>query len=387
MEIQTLQNRFTELYGVPPSFIVRAPGRVNLIGEHTDYNDGFVFPASIDYDITIVGAPRADRQVRVFSLTFDQPSTFSLDTNPLERSVDAPWSDYVRGVAHILQDEGFTLQGMNAVYFGTVPIGSGLSSSAAMEVASCLAFEATGGFDVEPVRRALIGQRVEREFVGVQSGIMDQFISALGRADHALFIDTRTLDYEPVPLPPHDVVLMVADTGKRRGLVDSEYNSRHAECEQAVEILKRSLPDIRALRDVDEETFAQYADALPEPVRSRARHVVTENARVLKGVRALKAGDVATFGRLMNASHDSLRDDYAVSSPELNAMVDAARDVEGVYGARMTGAGFGGCTVSLIAEPSVDAFKKEVGAAYRAATGLEATFYLCRASDGARRLA
>jgi len=384
MDISALQDRFAELYGTSPEFVVRAPGRVNLIGEHTDYNDGFVFPAAINYDVMIAGAARPDRQVRAYSLTFRQPTTFSLDA--LSPSDDAPWGNYVRGVAHVLQDAGHTLRGMNAVVAGTVPIGSGLSSSAAMEVASSLAFEAAGGFTLDPVQRALLGQRAEREFVGVQCGIMDQFISSLGRADHALLIDTRTLEYEAVPLPAQSVALVVGDTNRRRGLVDSEYNTRRAECERAVERLKRFLPDIRALRDVSEEAFARHADALPETVRKRARHVVTENARVLESVRALKAGDVVTFGRLMNASHDSLRDDYAVSCAELDAMVEAARRVEGVYGARMTGAGFGGCTVSLVAEESVGAFEREVGAAYRGATGLDATFYVCRASEGARRL-
>lgn len=384
MDFQALQDAFADLYGAPPEFVVRAPGRVNLIGEHTDYNDGFVFPAAIDHDIAIAGAARPDRQVRAYSQTFRQSTTFSLDA--VTRSEDAPWSNYVRGVAHVLQDTGFTLCGLNAVIAGTVPIGSGLSSSAAMEIASLLAFEAAGGFGVEPVQRALLGQRAEREFVGVQCGIMDQFISALGRANHALFIDTRTLEHEAVPLPERGVSLVIGDTNRRRGLVDSEYNRRRAECQQAVEILKRFLPDITALRDVSEEAFARHAAALPETVRKRARHVVTENARVLESVRALKAGDIALFGRLKNASHDSLRDDYAVSCRELDAMVEAARRAQGVYGARMTGAGFGGCTVSLVAEEAVGAFQREVGAAYRAATGLEAAFHVCRAADGASRI-
>jgi galactokinase len=380
-----IQQRFTELYDTPPAFVARAPGRVNLIGEHTDYNDGFVFPAAINYDITIAGAPRQDEQIRAYSLTFSQSDTFAVFTS--EKSQTAPWTDYIRGVAHILRGEGFPLQGMNLVVSGTVPIASGLSSSAAMEVASCLAFETAGGFFIDPVQRALLCQRAEREFVGVNCGIMDQFISALGRAAHALFIDTRTLAYEAVPLPAQGVSIVIGDTNKKRGLVDSEYNNRRAECEKAVEILKKSLPGITALRDVDEESFARYADRLPETVRMRARHVVTENARVLQSVTALKAGDIDAFGQLMNASHDSLRDDYAVSCRELDVMVEAARKVKGVYGARMTGAGFGGCTVSLVAEEAVERFQQTVGAAYREATGLKATFYVCQASDGAGRIA
>jgi galactokinase len=383
--VDQLRERYRELYGAAPEFVVRAPGRVNLIGEHTDYNDGFVFPCAIDYDITMAGSRRPDRQVRAYSLDFDQATTFSYDD--ITHSEDAPWSNYVRAVAYILQDEGHTLRGMNVVITGTVPISSGLSSSAAMEVCSCLALETAGGFDVGGVKRALIGQRAEREFVGVNVGIMDQFISSLGQAHHALFIDTRTLEYEPVPLPESGIALVVGDTNKPRGLVDSEYNTRRSECEEAVRILREYLPEIKALRDVSVAKFRQYEGRLPEVVRKRARHVVTEDERVLESIRALKAGDIPHFGRLMNASHDSLRDDYQVSIHELDVMVEAARKVQGVFGARMTGAGFGGCTVSLVAQEAVERFKQEVGQAYQEGTGREATFYVCQASDGARRLA
>lgn len=383
-DLQPLLDRFTHLYGIAPAFVVRAPGRVNLIGEHTDYNEGFVFPAAINYDITIAGAPRRDQQVRAYSLTFQQSTTFSLED--LQRSEDAPWSNYLRGVALILQTAGYTLRGMNVVVMGTVPLASGLSSSAAIETASCLAFETAGDFHLDPVERARLCQRAEREFVGVHCGIMDQFISSLGKAQHALLIDTRTLEHESVPLPSEGVALVISNTNKRRGLVDSEYNTRRAECEQAVEILKKDLPGIRALRDVGEEDFRRFADRLPESVRRRARHVITENARVLESVRALRAGDLAAFGRLMNASHDSLRDDYAVSCRELDALVESARQIEGVYGSRMTGAGFGGCTVSLVAEEAVETFQKEVGTAYQQATGLAASFYVCQASEGASRV-
>jgi galactokinase len=384
-EIETLKAKYQELYDTAPEFVVRAPGRVNLIGEHTDYNDGFVFPAAINYDITMAGAARNDRQVRLYSLTFKQATTFSLDQ--IDHSKDAKWSNYVRSVAFILQNEGHPLTGVNLVISGTVPISSGLSSSAAMEVASCLAFETAGSFNIDPVKRALIGQRAEREFVGVQVGIMDQFISANGKADHALFLDTRSLGFEAVPLPASGVSIVVGDTNKRRGLVDSEYNTRRSECELAVEILKRFLPDIKALRDVSVEEFRKYEHELPEVVSKRARHVVTEDERVLQSIKALKAGDITEFGRLMNASHDSLRDDYQVSCKELDVMVEAARKVPGVFGARMTGAGFGGCTVSLVKDTEVEAFKQQVGPQYKSATGLEATIYVCRASDGASRIA
>ena len=383
-DLEHLSRRFREFYGVEPGFAVRAPGRVNLIGEHTDYNDGFVFPAAIDCDVAIVGTPRPDRQVRAFSEMYGESSTFSLDD--LRPAEDAGWSNYIRGVASILQQEGRALQGMNCVVSGTVPIGSGLSSSAAMEVASCLAFEAAGGFEVKPVDRALIGQRAEREFVGVQVGIMDQFISALGKANHALFIDTRSLEYEAVPLPESGVSILVADTNKQRGLVDSEYNTRRAECEEAVRVLGAKLPGIKALRDVSVGEFERHGHDLPETVRKRARHVIMENDRVTQSVEALRNGDVSRFGHLMNISHNSLRDDYEVSCRELDVMVELARQVEGVYGSRMTGAGFGGCTVSLVKDSAVEEFQRFVGPRYREETGLEPTFYVCRASDGAHRV-
>lgn len=382
-DVAWLKARFNELFGGAAEFVVRAPGRVNLIGEHTDYNDGFVFPAAINYDIAIAGSRRNDRQVRADSLTFDRSTTFSLDS--IESSPEETWSNYTRGVARILLDEGHDLKGLNAVIAGTVPIGSGLSSSAAMEVASCLAFETASGFELQRVKRALIGQRAEREFVGVNVGIMDQFISAMGVAGHALFIDTRTLGYEPVRLP-NGVSVVVGDTRKKRGLVDSEYNARQRECEQAVGVLRRFLPGITALRDVTIDDFRRHESALPEIVRKRARHVITENARVLESVEALKSGDIATFGALMNESHDSLRNDYDVSCRELDVMVEAARKVDGVYGSRMTGAGFGGCTVSLVDERSLGSYKARVGSEYKAATGRKADFYICRASPGATRV-
>src|SRR5687768_8011505 len=383
-DLHSLKVRFRELYGVDSEFSIRAPGRVNLIGEHTDYNDGFVFPAAIDFDVAIVGSRRSDRQVRLFSELFAESTTFSLDD--LRPARDASWSNYIRGVATILRKEGRELSGMNAVVSGTVPIGSGLSSSAAIEVASCLAFEAAGGFVVDPVDRALIGQRAEREFVGVQVGIMDQFISALGKADHALFIDTRSLEYEAAPLPDKGVTVLVADTNKQRGLVDSEYNRRREECEEAVRILSQRIPNILALRDVSIEDFDRHGKDLPELIWKRAHHVITENQRVLDSVQALKRNDIYRFGRLMNASHDSLRDDYQVSCKELDVMVSLAREVDGVYGSRMTGAGFGGCTVSLVSDSAVASFDEYVGRKYRESTGLQATFYVCRASDGARRV-
>jgi galactokinase len=384
--VRDLERKFAELFGGPSETVVRAPGRVNLIGEHTDYNDGFVFPAAIDRDILIAAAPRTDGQVRAYALNFNQSSTFPIhDVQPATEGRER-WSNYLRAMARILEQEGLPLKGMNCVALGNVPLGAGLSSSAAMLVAGGLAFAAVAGQTLDPVRLALLAQRGEREFVGVNVGIMDQFISALGQRDHALLIDTRALTYEAVPLPHTGVVIVIADTNKKRGLVDSEYNTRRAECERAVELLKPHLPDIRALRDVSVADFERFAADLPEPIRRRARHVVTEDARTLEGRDALKAGDVARFGELMDASHASLRDDYEVSCAELDAMVAAARSVPGVYGSRMTGAGFGGCTVSLVASEAVESFMREVPPRYKQSTGLEATLYVTTAAQGAQRI-
>lgn len=321
--------------------------------------------------------------MRCFSALFDQSTTFSLDDLP--RSEDASWSNYIRGVADILQGEGQALRGMNLVVTGTVPMGSGLSSSAAMETAACLAFETAAGFDLDPVNRALLCQRAEREYVGVNSGIMDQFISCLGQAGHALFIDTRSLEYEAAPLPS-GVSIVVSDTNKTRGLVDSKYNQRRAECEEAVRLLQARRPEITALRDVSVEDFRRLESLLPEPVRRRARHVVTENERVIDAKLALNDGDIAGFGVLMDESHESLRYDYQVSCRELDALVQAARTVPGVFGSRMTGAGFGGSTVSMVAIGAVEEFKRTVAAKYTEATGMKSTIRVCQASDGARRI-
>ncbi len=382
-EPANLRTKFHDLFGVLPEFVVRAPGRVNLIGEHTDYNDGFVFPAAIDRYIVMAGSVRRDRQVRAFSVSFNQSATFSLDN--LELDPNAPWSSYIRGVAQILQVEGNDLRGINVVVDGTVPIGSGLSSSAAMEMSACLAFEAAADFNLDPVKRAQVCLRAEREFVGVNCGIMDQFISSLGREDHALLIDTRSLGWEAIPLPPQ-ISIVVSDTNIRRGLVDSEYNQRRKECEEAVRMLQTSSPGIFALRDVTFEDLEKHKGELPESVYRRARHVVTENKRVIDGIAALRHGDISEFGRLMNDSHRSLKEDYEVSCPELDALSETARGVNGCFGSRMTGAGFGGCTISLVAETEVECFRNRVSAEYRRATGLETTIYVCRASDGAQRI-
>jgi galactokinase len=377
---------FEEIFGCPPATVVRAPGRVNLIGEHTDYNDGYVLPVAIDRSILVAAAPRPDRQVVLHALDFDQQAEFSLDD--IRHDAQHPWSNYQRGVAFFLQKRGFELPGVNAVISGDIPVGSGLSSSAAVEVAAAYTWQVLSGFPLSRVELALLCQQAENEFVGMKCGIMDQFISALGQRDHALLIDCRTLEHEGVKLrvgessscPPATIV--VCDTMKRRGLVDSEYNARRRECEEGVRLLRKHLPEIKALRDVSPAQFERYKGDLPEVVRRRCRHIVYENERVLQSVGALRGNDLATFGRLMNESHVSLRDDYQVSCQELNVMVEAAWRAEGVYGSRLTGAGFGGCTVSLVSREAVERFRAQVAAEYQAATGIEPQIYVCAVEDG-----
>jgi galactokinase len=377
VDYAALISRFEQRFGHRPAFLSRAPGRVNLIGEHTDYNDGFVLPMAINREVAVVGAPRDDRRIRLYALNFDDEACFALDQ--LQRGEPADWSDYPRGVAWALQEAGFDLVGFDGVLYGDVPIGSGLSSSAAIEMAVFMAFAACqpalAGLD--RVRAAKLAQRAENAFVGVNCGIMDQFVSALGQAGHALFIDCRSLDYAPVRMPVGTAVVIV-DTAAPRSLAASAYNERRAQCEAAARML-----GIPALRDLSPEIFAQRRAALPALVAQRAEHVIYENQRVLDAVAALRAGDVATFGRLMNESHDSLRDLYEVSSAELDAVVEIARGVSGVYGARMTGAGFGGCAIALAEQTAIDALRDAVMREYPARTGRQPSIYICTASDGA----
>ncbi|NLS77493.1 MAG: galactokinase [Chloroflexi bacterium] len=369
---------FASLYGAPPQVVVAAPGRVNLIGEHTDYNDGFVMPVAIDRQVVIAASPRDDDRVELHSLDMGGQSAFSLgDIRPDPRQ---RWSNYQRGVALMLQKQGHRIGGMNAVITGDVPIGAGLSSSAAVEVATGYTFKTLYGLELDRVALALLAQRAENEFVGMRCGIMDQYISALGQANHALMIDCRSLEYKLVPVPP-GVSIIVCDTRVQRGLVDSEYNARRLECETGARLL-----GVRALRDVTPAEFERRAAELPELTRRRCRHVVYEDQRVLDSIAALERGDLAAFGALMAASHASLRDDYQVSCKQLDIMVEAAAALPGVHGARMTGAGFGGCTVNLVESGQAAAFSAAVAAAYAQATGLTPQIYVCRAEDGVRAL-
>jgi galactokinase len=369
---------FERRFGAPPVFVVRAPGRVNLIGEHTDYNDGFVLPMAIDRAVWIAMRPRDDRRVACHSLDLDQAAPFSLeDVGGEVRNEGMGWAEYLRGVAWALQEAGYALQGWEGVMAGDVPIGAGLSSSAALEMATARVFAVASGLSWDATTMARIGQRAENAWVGVNCGIMDQMISAAGVAGHALLIDCRSLETRAVPLPPGTAVV-VLDTATRRGLVDSAYNERRAQCEAAALFF-----EIPALRDVSVAHFQDQADRLDDVTRRRARHVVTENERTLRASEAMRRGDAAELGQLMNASHDSLRDDFEVSSDELNAMVACAHRHQVCYGARMTGAGFGGCAVALVRADGVQDFAATVAACYQAATSITPHVYVCAATDGA----
>lgn len=359
--------------------VFRAPGRVNLIGDHTDYNDGFVMPAAIGFSTWVTSTPRNDRTVSVFSENFSEKIEFELDDqNP---KAQGNWSDYVKGVAITLERAGHRLRGAELRIRGEVPIGSGLSSSAALEVASGYALLTNSGLNVDRRELAKICQRAENEFVGMRCGIMDQFVSCHGQAGKALLLDCHSLEYKALPLPDN-ARLAVCNTMVKHSLATSEYNARRLECETAVHQFAQNRPNVRALRDITEVELELYASHLSEVIYRRCRHVITENARVRAAGTALEKGDLAAFGQLMNSSHRSLRDDYEVSCMELDLMVDLARQIQGVYGARMTGGGFGGCTINLIAAENVDEFKKTVGQGYEKATGLVPEIYICSAAEG-----
>ena len=376
----SLLESYYQHFGEQASYIARAPGRVNLIGEHTDYNDGWVLPAAIDYDVRAAIKVRPDQTVRLYSLDFDQDDSFNLDA-PIEMADESKsWSNYVRGVASILKQEGYQLRGMDAVISGNVPRGAGLSSSAAIELATITAFRTLNDLDISPVKAALYCQRAENEFVGMRCGVMDQFISSLGQANQALLIDCRSLEYQLVPLPA-GAGIVVVNSGVRRALVDSAYNERRAQCEEGARIL-----GVKALRDVSVEMLNSRIAELSEVVARRCRHIVTENQRVLDRVDALKKGDLVTFGKLMNASHQSMRDWYEISVPQLDALADIQQHVEGCYGARLTGAGFGGCTVALVEQSAVPKLVETVKSEYPQRTGLTPEIHICHATTGANVL-
>ena len=375
-------DEFLHRYGAQAR-IFFAPGRVNLIGEHTDYNDGFVMPCALGFRTYVAIGPRADRTLQVSSIDFGDTST--IDLNHPGSGPTGHWSDYIRGVAAVLLASGVELVGANMVIKGDVPIGAGLSSSAAIEVAAALALLGNSKINLDGREIAALCQRAEHEYAGTKCGIMDQFISSFGEKDHALLLDCRSLEFELLPIP-EQVCIVICNTMVKHQLAGGEYNQRRSDCEAGVRILQQSLPQIRALRDIDTSELNLFASAMQERIFRRCRHVVSENARVLESAEALKQSDLARYGELMYSSHISLRDDYEVSCRELDFMVEAARQSSGVLGARMTGGGFGGCTVNLVQAEAVTAFQNEVSRKYEEATGIQPAIYICSAAEGAGEL-
>ena len=382
-----LKQKFRRSYG-RDARIYRAPGRVNLIGEHTDYNDGFVMPAAIGFSTWVALAPRDDRKLSIYSENFSERVEFDLsgiNGSGARASAAAHWSDYVCGVAVALERAGYALSGGDMLIRGEVPIGSGLSSSAAVEVAVGYALSEASGHTVDRMELAKLCQQAENEYVGMRCGIMDQFISCCGQAGRALLLDCRSLDYRPLPLPG-DARLVVCNTMVKHELASGEYNRRRAECEAGVGRLAVRLPGLRALRDVALADFELYGSELPEVVYRRCRHVIGENARVMDASAALERNDLAAFGRLMGESHRSLSDDYQVSCDELNLLVELAGRAEGVYGARMMGGGFGGCVINLVPAEIVADFERVVARGYEQATGRAPEIYVCDTAEGVERL-
>jgi galactokinase len=357
----------------------QAPGRVNLIGEHTDYNDGFVLPCAIAYETRVAASERSDRIVSVQS-RFDDSASFEIDRLPVQQL--GLWSDYVRGVLIELRESHVDLPGADLRVTGSVPLGAGLSSSASFQIAVALAMLALADAPMNRAELARLAQRAEMRHAGTQCGIMDQFAVLFARQGHALFLDTRTLQFDLVPVPPQ-AAIVICNTMVKHELAVGAYNERRAQCEQSVALLRERYPEIRALRDVTPEQLRQASALLPPLILARARHVVTENERVLQAVHALRAGDLRSFGALMYASHESLQSDYAVSAPELDTMVALAKAFDGTIGARMTGGGFGGCTVNLVHAARAGEFRSYIARAYERETGIAPEIYDGTPSAGA----
>lgn len=382
MNYEIVAQSFESYFNTKPKFIVRAPGRVNLIGEHTDYNDGYVLPMAIDREVCIALNPRLDDEVRFFSLDFQSDSVFNIQS----LSPSTGWLEYPKGVANQLLKSGYDLKGFDAVITGDVPRGAGLSSSAAVELATTRAFALSSGFEWDAIKVAKISQQAENEWVGVKSGIMDQMASAVCKEGFAMLLDCRSLEVQHVPLP-QNICIVVLDTSTRRGLVESAYNERRSQCEEAARWF-----GVKALRDVKKEEIGDWGletrelRGLGELAYKRARHVIGENERVLEAVQAMRVRDVKRLGELFNESHESLKNDFEVTNDALNIIVECAREQVGCYGARMTGAGFGGCAIALVDAESSSAFVKAVETAYRLKSGLEAGVYVCKASEGASQI-
>lgn len=375
-----LKKIFREKFNRQPTVFAAAPGRVNLLGEHTDYNDGFVLPMAIERKITLLGAPNGSDNIRLYSVDFAARDLFSL--KEITKTKTNTWSNYIRGVCALFLQAGYSLEGMDIILQGDVPLGAGLSSSAALEVATALLVDGLNDLGKDTIELIKLAQRAENEFVGVNCGIMDQFVSMQGKKDHVLFLDTFSLDFRLIParFAQLGYSIAVINSGVQRGLVDSEYNLRRRQCEMALNLLRQELPQITSLRMAKKE----HLDLLPKTLAQRIRHVLTENERVLGGVRALRENDLQTFGDLLTASHTSLKEDFQVSSPELDLLVELTLSIPGTLGSKMTGAGFGGCIVSLTPTESLKLLKEEIPVKYKEKTGLTPAIYIFNPSEGAQ---
>jgi galactokinase len=383
---ETIITKFQERFREAPAHIIRAPGRVNLLGEHVDYNDGFVLPIAIDRATWLAFSPSDTDQTTLVALDLSEEVSFTAETLPAKTDTAGKplptWALYPAGVMWALKEAGLTTPALKGMYSSNVPQGSGLSSSASVEMAFTLAWQTLSEWQLPAMERALLGQKAENQYVGVNCGIMDQFASACGEQDRLLHLDCRSLAWDTLPLP-NDMAIVIADTKMRRALTSGEYNKRRADCEEAVRILSADLPGITSLRDVSVDTFNRLASRLPERVEMRARHVVEEIDRTQRAIPLLEQGDMTEFGKLVNQCHASLRDLYEVSIPELDTMVEIAQDLPGCYGARLTGAGFGGCTVNLVVRAQADAFSSALATGYETETGFPPEIYICSASKGA----
>lgn len=385
MEIKGLKNRFRDVFGREAVFSFFAPGRINLIGEHTDYNGGYVFPAALNMGTTLLCTPNDSGKLRLFSANFEHLKIIEIDITNYAPAKNRVWANYFIGVLTALKEKGHVLtQGIDCLIYGDIPNGAGLSSSSALTVVFTTALNEVYQFGLEGIDRALIAQKAEH-IAGTHCGIMDQFASAMGKKNQAILLDCSTLKYEYVPIELNDYTLVILDSRKKRALNESKYNERRSECEEALKILQTKLP-IKTLGELTEDKFFACQEILPEVLRKRARHAVTENARTLKSLQALKAGDLVQFGRYLNDSHYSLRDDYEVTGEELDALTEAARSFPDVLGARMTGAGFGGCCLALVKKGTEKNFIAAVGDEYKDKIGIEARFYVAQIGDGARRI-
>ena len=382
-----LEQKFQEVFGAPAEKHFFAPGRVNLIGEHTDYNGGNVFPCAIDKGTYGLVKKRNDRKFRMYSENFASLGIMEFTLDELTNDKKHDWANYPKGVIKMFLEAGQKIDsGFDILFSGNIPNGAGLSSSASIEMLTAIVLKDLFQLTIDPVEMAQLGKKTENLFIGVNSGIMDQFAVAMGKKDHAILLDCNTLKYDYVPVVLKDEVIVIANTNKRRGLADSKYNERRAECDEALAELQTKLP-IKALGELSIEDFEANKDLIKSPIRQkRAKHAVYENQRTLKAQKELSAGNLAEFGKLMNQSHISLRDDYEVTGVELDTLAALAWEQPGVVGSRMTGAGFGGCTVSIVKKDKVDDFIKNVGEAYKNKIGYAADFYIASVSDGAKKL-